>query len=509
MTRTLIGLDSTGVACVKITKGTFDPVTTSDSLRERFYFNSKWTNQMETPEIEPLNYVPYSGSSERVVRFPTGSTNATFSMMRRDGPGSTGYSVYYVRGPVRYPLIRYDMPVFEILPILRSNGRYRSTFMVERQFGAAYGDAGVYGGYTGTPRRGEWKRRQEAFDNVTGFNLDYGLSYETSALSSSDQDSGYDGTLIVYNLPGTNIPLDGPTSPPSPVGKKTVQITSTQCRVAKPGYDVTTATPAQMAFDATGRPLNVIAADDIAIPTGTSFYSVGITLPDNTAIDLSCYNGGSSIYYPMRLSSNNAGYGVEYWVDGNLIRFNNTRTACRARFIVYGSDPLGPSSGTNKVLRQFTDGSENVVQMLRPGAAATPRFSDIIVDSRRPVIQILASGYFSVPTANGFAVDVTNVTYDATGFFPYMKYMTVHGTGLNQEVRFPRVNRRFQNSLSNGGLAGDGSYCLYNTTGATFYTAKGSPNYTFYRSSGGGEIVDVNDPTPMVGIRWFVLGIPN
>lgn len=511
MTEILIGFDSTGVACVKITKGTFDPITTSDERRERFYFSSKWTNQLSTPELDDCPYVPHSGGSERAVRFPSGSSNSTFGIMRVDGAASGAYSWYTIRGPVQYPAIRYNMPLFDLIPVWRANGRYRGADMTERTFGGEYGPAGVLGGYNGTGDRGVWARRFETFDNVSGFNVDYGMRFVTNAYNSESVDSGYDNVLIVYNLPGNNTPLDGPSlPPPDPEGKETFLISSTQCKAAKPGYDVNVATPSQLAFDATGRPLNVIAAADVAIPLGVSSYNTGISLPDRTAIDMSCYDASASeIHYPMKLSEGNSNYGVEYWTDGSLIRFNNTKKACRARFIVYGYDPQGPSSGANDVLRQFDDGGENVVQFLRPGAAANPRFSDIILDSRRPVIQILADGYFDVPTHTGSLATptATTVNYDAAGFFPYVKYMTVHGSGLSEEIRAPRVNRRFQNSLSDGGLSGDGSYCKYSQTEATFFTAKGRPRYTFYRPSTG-EIVNIMDEKPIVGIRWFVLGIP-
>jgi hypothetical protein len=174
---------------------------------------------------------------------------------------------------------------------------------------------------------------------------------------------------------------------------------------------------------------------------------------------------------------------------------------------VYGNAPTGPSSGTNRVLRTFVEGGENVLQLLRPGSANPARNSDIILDTRRPVVQILADGYLSVPVHSGSLSVPTSqsISYDATGFFPYVKYMTVHGSGLNQEVRAPRVNWRFNNSVSQGGLSGDSSYCQYNNTTATFYTARGTPIYT---AIFGGSPTNEMDPNPIVGIRYYVLGIP-
>ncbi|MCT7665656.1 hypothetical protein [Shinella kummerowiae] len=494
MSRTLTGLDYEGLGCVKITKGTFDPKTTNDSLRNRFYFNSKWPNQITTPAIEVPPYV--STPSDQWLYRPVGTNKDTAEMLRSSS--STG-ATYHFRGKLRWPFIRYDMPVMDVLE--RANGRYQQVKMTDRPFGDEYGSAGVRGGFVGTGGLGTWHRRRELFINPDYATLDYSPQ-EIFARETEDR------SLVVWNLPGNNTPLDGPTTTPSPTGKMAVQINNTAARVAKPGFDVRTATPSQIAFDSSGRPLSVVAADDVSIPSGLSSYDTGIEIPENCFIDMSCYDDNAAIFYPMKLTGNNDGYGIDYWADGTRIWFDNTQRACRARFIAYAADPMGPSSGTNKVWRQFTEGGEVVTQFLRPGAAAIPRFSDIIVDSRRPVIQILADGYFDVPDHTGSwgTPTETVVNYDAAGFFPFVKYMTVHGSGLEEEVRVPRVNRRYQNSLSTGGLSGDGSYCQYSGSTARFYTAKGRPRYTLYNESTG--ITHRYDDKPIVGIRYFVLGIP-
>lgn len=491
MTRTLIGLDYEGIAAIKIAKGTFDPKTTDDSLRSRFYFNSKWPNQVNTPEIEVATYTGSAGTNYH----PAGSNVNTCAMMIRN-------SLYSFRGKFRWPNIRYDLPMVDFVDKTMPNGRYQQLKMTDREFGDTSGAGTARGGYVGTGGRGGFFRRREIFSGGVGG------TYSTWDYSPSDigGSATAEETLIVWNLPGDETPLDNPTAP-TPIGKMTVQIGEDWCRVAKPGFDVRTATPAQLAFDSSGRPVGVVAADDIAIPAGLSSYNTGMSIPENCYIEMSCYDD-NAIFYPMKLTGNNDGYGIEYWVDGALIRFNNTQRACRARFIAMAVDPAPPTSGSNNVLKQFTEGGEVVTQFLRPGAGANPRFADIIIDSRRPVVQLLADGYFTVPDHIGSwnTPTETVVNYSAPGFFPYVKYMTVHGTGLTKEVRVPRVNRRYQNSVSIGGLAGDASYCQYSTTSARFYTAKGRPRYMFYNSSTGTNYR--YDDNPIVGIRWFVLGIP-
>lgn len=500
MTRALIGDDSTGVSCVKITKGNADPRTTPDSARNLFYYNSKWSKIIVQPDLEYFPYVSNSNPTDSVVTyFPAGSGPSNFSLMREDQRSSLRSSWYSIRGKVRYSSVSYDLPMFDLMPIL-SNGWYGGRNINRVALGATGGTGGVRGGYYGTVDMGSYYRRYTTFNSSGEFSVDYGMRFVTA----SSADSGFNRQLIIYNLPGNNVAVDTGGSA-SPGDKLSVLINSTFCRAAKPGFDVTTATRAQLAFDSTGRPLNVIAADDIVIPSGSSSYDTGVSLPSQVAIDMTCYTG--AICYPMRPSATEVEYGVLYRASGSSILFSNSGGACRARFIVYGNDPTGPSSGTNRVLRTFVEGGENVLQLLRPGSANPPRNSDIILDTRRPVVQILADGYLSVPAHSGSLSVPTaqSISYDAAGFFPYVKYMTVHGSGLSQEVRAPRVNWRFNNSVSQGGLSGDSSYCQYNNTTATFYTARGTPIYT---AIFGGSPTNEMDSNPIVGIRYYVLGIP-
>lgn len=498
MTRTLIGLDSSGVGCIKITKGNYDPRTTADSLRDRFYFNSKWADILSQPNIELADFV--TGTSFTLQ--PSGSSAATATRIRCAESSS---SVRYHYRLSRFPNIRYNMPMVDF-KYRASNGRFKQGSFVERRRGYS-NSFGVMGGYISfyDKNGGTWFLDYDDDINWTTigrFTLASGCRVDVA--------SDTDALIVVWNLPGNNTVLDGPTSSPSPVGKKTVEISATQCRVAKPGYDVSSATPAQLAFDANGLPLNVIAASDIAVPNGTTTFDTGVTLPANTVAEVQFYTG-SSIAYPGT-PRNEGNQSLEYAFSGSNIIFYNGGTAVRARFIVFGAETTGPSSGSNKVLRQFTAGGENVVQLLRPGSADPPRFSDIIVDSRRPVIQILASGYINLTSTGDGAT--SSITYNASGFFPLLKFTTVHGGGAeggqysySAAVRAPRVSRLLPQIVSGENQnAGDSAHCIYDDAGATFYTNRGKPIDRYYNSL---EVMQyVYDPTPYVGIRWHVLGIP-
>jgi hypothetical protein len=312
----------------------------------------------------------------------------------------------------------------------------------------------------------------------------------------------------VWNLPGDDTPLDGDATPPSAAGKMTVQITKDYCRVAKPGFDVRTALPQQLAFDTSGRPLGVIAAADVAVPAGTSSFDTGVDLPTDAVCEISFYTG-TALYYPAR-PSNDDQVGADYAFIGTRIYFYNPYAACRARFIIFAAGLESPTSGTNNVLKQIIDNGEKHVQFIRPGAGASPTVADIILDTRRPVLQLLKEGYYQPPTATSHE---HTISYDATGFFPYIKFATHHGAGsMNngnttwaEGVREPLV-KVLQPGSAGYYTSGDTAYCVYDDQGATFRTSKSRAVDRYYSS--GGSLINQADPCPILGIRYYVFGIP-
>ncbi|PLU06138.1 hypothetical protein BMJ34_06760, partial [Sinorhizobium medicae] len=141
-------------------------------------------------------------------------------------------------------------------------------------------------------------------------------------ITTSTNDDAYnrflsrDKRLIVWNLPGNEDPsLEAP--PLAPNGSKNVILRSDKMIIAKPGYNAETANEWQVSFDSRRVPVKVIAAADIAIPAGESFYETGITLPGNIALDVHFYEG-STIYYPFNPNMSN-GLGADYWFSGSRI----------------------------------------------------------------------------------------------------------------------------------------------------------------------------------------------
>jgi hypothetical protein len=292
--------------------------------------------------------------------------------------------------------IRYNQNMVD----WEDKGKYRS------------GRGGSY--FTGNRDQGSWLINASEYSGGTSWSSDFCTAVFIDQQDDIDAFNPFSTRyrrLVVWDLPGDNTPIaDAPNLAPN--GAKTIRIASNAMKIAKPGYNVDIATYAQLAFDSTRLPVKVIRAADIALPSGQSFYECGFPVTDNVALDVHFYTG-STIMYPN--NPVDLKFGAEYWFDGTRIYFDATQ-AMRARFMLYLEDNSGPTSGTYNVLRQFNDGTQDVVQFLRPGAANPPSWADIIIDTRWPQVQVLAEGYFNVTSGNGNVVDIP---FDGAGMFQW------------------------------------------------------------------------------------------
>lgn len=92
MTKTLIGLDYTGTACIKITKASFDPATTLDAEISKFYYSSKWAADCKVNAIR----TGATGTSPRGY-YPSASSWTWWSSGNGDGGYQDIYKVLFPR----------------------------------------------------------------------------------------------------------------------------------------------------------------------------------------------------------------------------------------------------------------------------------------------------------------------------------------------------------------------------------------------------------------------------
>lgn len=497
MTQTLIGIDSQGVASVKISTDAYDPVTTPDTTYGAWLYNSKF---------DPIRYwgdytaVDMDGAPA-VQYLPSGTNQGNFQLAITGGTVTR----YWFRNSY-FAGLHYTQPVFQ-KKVKTFSGRF-SGRVVQGYHG--YQDRSGYFASSGAWSE-PWHTDWSLVNPTTVGYLGNGTLLDPNYNQNADPESNT--VLQVWDLPGNADPiLDPPLSPVS--GQTSVIINSSTCRVAKPGYDANTATETQLAFDSAVLPIKVVAANDVAVPSGVSSVSVG-AIPDDCLVDVHFYAGGD-IWYPISpLTSGSYNLGAEYWLSGGQLFFDNPYGACRARFMVYASNGAGPTYGANDVLRKFHDGTQNVVQFLRPGASASPSFRDIILDSRWPAVRIIKQGYIPI-TADGN--QQWPVSFDAGGAWPFVKFMTVHGgastagESYSSAVREPFSKVLYINMPgSGGGTAGDTSYCKLTGSEARFYTFRGSPVLSYYANASdysSGTLTHRYDDSPIQGIRYYIFGIP-
>lgn len=506
MVRTMIGRDSSGAGSIKIMKrDADDPRVTPDDAVAKFQWNSKWAAQIRYQGSDQVNQLGGQGSAY----LPSGAGNSNFTRfsnkVSNNGQQYNFYRLDHFSG------LEYAMPAFDVKYIDPSSGRYVG--------------GKVMVGYSGWQDRAGLFQLPAAYSvgwlqnaSITGFGGGFSMSYGGEFRIATNQPNNI--KLLMWNLPADETTIANPALAPV-AGQMQVQISKDFCRVSKPGYDVRTATPSQMAFDSSARPAKIVAADDIAVPSGTSVYDFslpGVPIGGELVADVIFYQG-STVYFPTNPLTSEVEYGAEYYLSGNTLVFVNPYGAVRARFIVYAQDDGGITFGSNKVFRQFNDGTRDVVQFLRPGAANPPRLGDILIDSRWPCLQIVKEGY--IPIGSGALQNA--VAFNSAGLFPFIKYWTVHAGGTiaalgastaSKRVRLPFTSFGYVDPPTTGKqyfTGGDSSYCRLTTNEARFFTFVGNPirRYLTQTQVNPGYRVDQEfDPTPIVGIRYFIFGIP-
>ncbi|MBO0142253.1 hypothetical protein JZX87_13885 [Agrobacterium sp. Ap1] len=515
MTRTLIGLDSQGVASVKITKGSIDPVTEPDANLASFYYNSKWSADIKLNAIE-TTLSPASLSTSAVYT-PVGSNASTYKKAVADenaGFQRDEYKIFIKSSFFSY--MPYSMPLYDIRWRRLSDNRYIEFNRIAINDGDDSSGREPEYYLTFDAGRSAWYQNYtetvSGLASLIGSNPGNGLMYHAyRALLSTTGDSRlYETTAIIWRLPGNSDPLLDAV-PKAPIaGQTAVEIKSASLRVAKPGYDVSNALPTQLAFDSSGRPLSIIYADDVSIAPGVSSVDIGFATTPNMLADMFPYTG-SVITFPM--ARERRSLRLDYWFSENSIFFDNKETfAMRVRFLVLANDQEPLSSGANNVLRQFEAGGQNVVQFLRPGAGNPPALRDIVVDSRWPCLQILKEGFITTKTnANrtgiGIYEDSYEVTFDDAGFFPIVKYATFHNTSaLGPHVKNPicAITRDYTDGFDYH--QGRSTFCQISAGKATFFTHNGNAEREIYRSSTGWQYSFA--AAQVLGIRYYILGFP-
>ncbi|MAZ84115.1 MAG: hypothetical protein CME90_10985 [Hoeflea sp.] len=546
MPELFIGIDYEGVPCLKITRDSADDAsTTPDSEREKFAYNSKDGALAEIADIASpvvdvsdaaewgnVRTIVYSEYTQEKIYFsPPTSNEYTYERAAvravaggvESPDGLLFYSTRYFDNLV------YNCPMLSDACRLRSTGRFTSVYTLDYDFfiitsgSFEYADpkqsviANDYSADAGSlaletlPQAASVSggiRARRYWDGASNMVV---LRNIAAACRSGGRKPDvlfgpiYDQFQVVWNLPADNTPLAIAPDIPGTSGVDAIVISPTEFKVARPGYDVDTATFDELVFSAERRPAKIIAAGDVLVPAGTTYeIECGIDLPDTIVVEQATYNAGITFPFPYNLYIDDA-WNFEYEISGSKVVLHNDKGInYRVRYMVLATDAEGPTTGTNDVFRQIEVNGEGVFQILRPGAAEPPTLADIIIDSRWPSIPILKEGYIDVGVGDlTHTIDFDN----PRDLFPFVKFSVVRaGPGGMKIATPPIVRKRINNTGSDySRLGGDTTYCdLLSNTQIRFSTFRG--RMIEFRP-GSGTVT--NDAYPVIGLRYFVFGIPN
>ncbi len=321
---------------------------------------------------------------------------------------------------------------------------------------------------------------------------------------------------LVWDLPCDQTAIVAPEGTGGP-GTRRLVATPTIAKMTRPGYDVADATGRQLIFDSSRIPTKIIGSGEFTIANGATYDvmvpAVFQPLSPYTYVDTQVKVGTGNFTHPgitSPLGSINdpSDPAFQYEPMTDRVRFYNVSgRTLTIRYIIFAEDTNAPTGdGTGSVLSV----SEDAIQILRPGASASPSFADIILDSRMHYLPIIAEGYiprasFSAAASN-YGTHQATVTFSNSGFMPFVKY-TTH---LINEFVQPFVERFFNvpNAGWNFQHSQRSTVARIEGTQVTFHASINNPTLVLY---GGTAPATVDTPpagTFFKGIRYYIFGLP-
>ena len=543
MPRLFIGTDSNGTPALKITRDSAnDPRTTPDSQRNKFAYNSNDTSMAYINDLLDT-YVPHGtmpagwttpvdisdpAGNAKVSYYPLGSDYMTCQAAARSyRPAAanshndrTVYKKSYLEN------IEYNCPMVSFFYTVWGND---NVFRHAKAIAHLNGDDGyvVYGG--NPPSVGPYNATYDGYAILygvpaTGTDMytyvqspadDYTYPNDVFAVTMASAPNAVNDLgrmkLLVWNLPGENVPINTKPAITGTSGVKSIKLSPTEFKVAREGYDVDTATADELVFAAEKRPAKILATGEVTITGsgGTFIRECNIPLNNSIVVEHALFATDSAAHFPAYPLAG-ADWYMTYEAIGSTVKFtNNTPQDLKMRYMIIAHDDQPPTDGTNKVFRKFNDGSQDVIQILRPGADDPPNLADIVIDSRWPSVPILKEGYFDVTVGYDNFLSTTITYSNPDGLLVFVKFAVIRQIGTDDAYfsTAPYI-RKVNRGTPVNDQGGDSTYCYQTgTTQITFHTFRGTV-INAYDSGYGSPVTYEYDPNPVVGIRYYIFGVP-
>lgn len=498
-----------------------DPLATPNTAYEKFLFNS---------EVQDLGYVrdiftaPYDP-----VRYPSGGSGNTYTVYFEPAGSSGANAQIYTevwrlsnndRWQRNYYVLNRIYADMDFAPFMEGRLRNRGTNTFQgptvkyvqmdtgangREVGHHQGTSGFFGTYV------------KSFSMYGGFQQP-DITYTPGGWSFHSRvtrDDNLDAVIGVWELPIENVPLAPPVGTPV-AGQKNVLFSPSVARIARPGFDVGTATGRRLILDSTRIPAKVIAAGEVTIPANsTATVTSRFPLTPETYLDFHVCRVGELMCQPAFLPSGTAKekqINFSYTMNASSVTLTNAGDdALIVRYMLLADDASDPSTGGSRVMFRGNDGVQDFVQIKRPGSSDTgPRLNDIMLDTRLASLQLVAEGYLAAaaftetPTSVAYGTQAKTISFANNGFKPFVKYTVVFPNEIRQPVT--RLLRSFLVSGPNNVQANIGTVAIVNNTSVKFHMAPGNPTSLTLNASDQVES-RYTDPDP-IGIRYFIFAIP-
>lgn len=363
-------------------------------------------------------------------------------------------------------------------------------------------------------------------------------SPETSAVNQG----GYTGRMVsslymrnagekmiasVWDLPADSTPLqaNGTVQP----GQMMARFTNLHAQVARPGFDVRTATGRQFILNSNRVPAKLIQSGETTVAAGGT-VSIPITSPfpltEEMYVDFLLANVGEQMCNPAMSFFGDFGtreFGFNYRLlsgPNRLVLYNTKNRAIVVRWMLLADNSAGQTTGGTRVVYSTPD----FVQIKRPGSSdVAPSINDVLLDTRLPTLRIVAEGYlpqatFTDPTSGlGYGEKARLVSFSNPGgrFRPFVKFVGIDGQGNMMEPLM--VNFRINTLAIDGshwhGRANAYSLCaVVNDTSVRFHHSRDNPSVLKVTPGVPNPFADptyLPENQRLAGIRYYIFALPN
>ncbi|MGB3536788.1 MAG: hypothetical protein WBA42_01375 [Mesorhizobium sp.] len=513
MTRLFVGNKAgTGPVLKMMRNDGDDPLTTAITDFGKFLFDSETTKLGYVYDIEDIRL-------DR-TKYPIGSPNAYYYTPSGSGSSNCAIQVsargadqinnYYLQNYSSYfgylPIVEFRHAVLTDQNTFTGPSLDFSAFVVSGSW-LAMARAGYLCQTMNVPIVGGTGSR-EAYSETF-----YDPSVGTAA-------AHYRSVMSTIELPLRNDAI--PNYAATPVsGQNPILISPSVARIALPGRVVTDTDVRRFIAHENRIPAKIMKAGDINVAAGsTATINTPLPLTPLTYMDFHAkLQSASEFFHPPFFDQSSAGDDINfsYTVNSQSVTLRNTGAkAITVRYVIFADSDQANTTGGSAVLRKANDGTQDYLQMKRPGSSdSAPNLNDIIIDSRMAYFPLVKEGFLNwssdFPNASSNLVwgeRYATVNFaNPSGFKPFVKCAVIFPSP--SVYTFTAIGGLRQVFINAGSDWSNRCTCISSLarikaagTSVDFYMSGDNP---LYKNTGTAD--PIYNGTAL-GLRYYIFAIP-